>query len=245
MNHVEPFHGVGTRTLVSCTLLLTALGAGVAACSSDDRGLSAASRYDAADQIAFNGPAEDGRKADPDKPLEVTAEDDDGRITDVTAAGRHGPLCRRRTLRRRHPLAQHLSAGRRRPLHGPGEHRGRGRGARPQDLHLRPPASPSRQEAPGRRLRARSGHVRRRPAHHRQAERARQGQGAAGRRRTGAQGRLHPRRAGRLALGGRQGAPLPAQGVLARPRRPARSAATWRASRSATGSGAARPSRSS
>ncbi|WP_405612315.1 Ig-like domain-containing protein [Streptomyces sp. NBC_00076] len=84
MNHDEPFRGIGARTAVGCTLLLTALGVGVAACSSDDHSLSA-EPYDAADQIAFNGPDEDGKKADPDKPLEVTAEDDDGRITDVTA----------------------------------------------------------------------------------------------------------------------------------------------------------------
>jgi lipoprotein-anchoring transpeptidase ErfK/SrfK len=73
-----------TRTVVSCTLLVIALGAGVTACSSDGNPLSAAP-YDAGDQISFNGPSGDGKKADPDKPLEVTAEDSDGRITDVTA----------------------------------------------------------------------------------------------------------------------------------------------------------------
>ncbi|KOU58016.1 lipoprotein [Streptomyces sp. MMG1533] len=80
-----------TRTVVSCTLLVIALGAGVTACGSDGDPLSAAP-YDATDQISFNGPTGEGKKADPDKPLEVTAEDDDGRITDVTArdaAGRY------------------------------------------------------------------------------------------------------------------------------------------------------------
>ncbi|MFF5478905.1 Ig-like domain-containing protein [Streptomyces sp. NPDC012935] len=78
-------------SVIGCTLLLIALGASAAGCSSDGNPLSA-EPYDAADQIAFNGPAGDGKKADPDKPLEVTAEGSDGRITDVTArdaAGRY------------------------------------------------------------------------------------------------------------------------------------------------------------
>ncbi|WAZ21207.1 Ig-like domain-containing protein [Streptomyces cinnabarinus] len=80
-----------TRTVVGCTLLVIALGASGTACGGDGNPLSAAP-YDAADQIAFNGPTEDGKKADPDKPLEVTTEGSDGRITDVTAmdaTGRH------------------------------------------------------------------------------------------------------------------------------------------------------------
>ena len=78
-----------TRTVVGCTLLVIALGASGTACGGDGNPLSAAP-YDAADQIAFNASTEDGKKADPDKPLEVTAED--GHITDVTAkdaTGRH------------------------------------------------------------------------------------------------------------------------------------------------------------
>ncbi|MER5943501.1 Ig-like domain-containing protein [Streptomyces sp. NPDC001928] len=78
-------------TVIGCTLLLIALGASVAGCSSDGNPLSA-EPYDAADQIAFNGPSGEGEKADPDKPLEITAADSDGRITDVTArdaAGRY------------------------------------------------------------------------------------------------------------------------------------------------------------
>jgi lipoprotein-anchoring transpeptidase ErfK/SrfK len=79
------------RTVVSCTLLVVALGAGVTACSSDGHPLSA-TPYDAAGQISFNAPVDDGKKVNPDKPLEITARDSDGRITDVTvtdAAGRH------------------------------------------------------------------------------------------------------------------------------------------------------------
>jgi lipoprotein-anchoring transpeptidase ErfK/SrfK len=72
------------RTVVSCTLLVIALCAGATACGSDGNPLSHRP-YDAADQISFNGPSEGRKKADPDKPLEVVAEDSDGRITDVTA----------------------------------------------------------------------------------------------------------------------------------------------------------------
>ncbi|WP_155054980.1 L,D-transpeptidase [Streptomyces blattellae] len=78
-----------TRTVVGCTLLVMALGAGVTGCGGDGNPLSAAP-YDAADQIAFNGPSKGGKKADPDKPLEVTAEGSDGRITDVTARDGRG-----------------------------------------------------------------------------------------------------------------------------------------------------------
>jgi lipoprotein-anchoring transpeptidase ErfK/SrfK len=72
-------------------VLVVALGVGVTACGSDGHPLSA-KPYDAAGQISFNAPEGDGKKADPDKPLEVTADDSDGRITDVTAtdaAGRY------------------------------------------------------------------------------------------------------------------------------------------------------------
>ncbi|MFE9839977.1 Ig-like domain-containing protein [Streptomyces sp. NPDC005551] len=77
------------RTAVSCALLVAALGAGSVACSADDRALSA-EPYDAADQIAFNGPAGDSGKADPDKPLEITTRGSEGRITDVTAVDATG-----------------------------------------------------------------------------------------------------------------------------------------------------------
>ncbi|MFC8394933.1 MULTISPECIES: Ig-like domain-containing protein [unclassified Streptomyces] len=83
--------GAGRSRVAGCTLLVIALGAGVAGCSSDGDPLSA-EPYDAADQISFSGSVEAGGEADPDKPLEVVAEDSDGRITDVTAvdaSGRH------------------------------------------------------------------------------------------------------------------------------------------------------------
>ncbi|WP_445283827.1 Ig-like domain-containing protein [Streptomyces sp. DSM 118148] len=77
-------HTPRTRTVVTCALLVTALGAGVTSCGSDGNPLSA-SPYDAAGQISFNGPTDEGKPADPDKPLEITAESGEGRITDVTA----------------------------------------------------------------------------------------------------------------------------------------------------------------
>ncbi|MGW5969101.1 Ig-like domain-containing protein [Streptomyces sp. NPDC055186] len=83
----DPHH----RTVVGRTLLVIALGAGVAGCSAVGDPLSA-EPYDAADQITFNGPTAEGGAADPDTPLEILAEDSDGRITDVTAVdtkGRH------------------------------------------------------------------------------------------------------------------------------------------------------------
>ncbi|MFF0203067.1 Ig-like domain-containing protein [Streptomyces sp. NPDC005017] len=80
-----------TRTVAGCIVLAMTLGSALAACGGDGNPLSAAP-YDAADQISFNTPDDEDEKADPDKPLEITAEDSDGRITDVTAqdaSGRH------------------------------------------------------------------------------------------------------------------------------------------------------------
>ena len=81
-------HSPRTRTVVSCTLLVIALGAGGTACSSGGNPL-AGKPYDATDQLSFNGLKGGAKKADPDKALEVTAEDD-GRITDVTATDAAG-----------------------------------------------------------------------------------------------------------------------------------------------------------
>ncbi|MEU9341198.1 Ig-like domain-containing protein [Streptomyces sp. NPDC048278] len=77
-------HSPCARTVVSCTLLVTALGVGLTACSADGNPL-ADKPYDAADQISFNTPTGTGKRADPDKPLEVVAKSDEDRITDVTA----------------------------------------------------------------------------------------------------------------------------------------------------------------
>ncbi|MWA10629.1 L,D-transpeptidase [Streptomyces sp. BA2] len=82
-------HSPRIRTVLSCTLLVAALGVGTTACGSSDGHPLSAKPYDAAGQIAFNGPV-GSQKADPDKPLEVTAQGEDGRITDVTATDAMG-----------------------------------------------------------------------------------------------------------------------------------------------------------
>ncbi|MGW3116425.1 Ig-like domain-containing protein [Streptomyces sp. NPDC001107] len=81
-------HSPRTRTVVSCTLLVIALGAGGTACSGGGNPL-AGKPYDATDQLSFNGLKSGGKKADPDKALEVAAEDG-GHITDVTATDAAG-----------------------------------------------------------------------------------------------------------------------------------------------------------
>lgn len=80
-------HTPRNRTVARRTLPALTLGIAVAACSGGNP--LSADPYDAADQISFNAPTGEGRKADPDKPLEITA-DDDGRITDVTAVDATG-----------------------------------------------------------------------------------------------------------------------------------------------------------
>jgi lipoprotein-anchoring transpeptidase ErfK/SrfK len=95
MNHTPRI-----RTVLGCTLLLVPLVAGAAACSiggTTDNSQLSESPYDAAEQISFSSPS--GRKTDPDKPLEITAKSDEGRITDVTARDTAG-----------HYLAGELSA---------------------------------------------------------------------------------------------------------------------------------------
>ncbi|KAF3465010.1 Ig-like domain-containing protein [Streptomyces sp. Tu 3180] len=94
MRQTESSRGGGTgrgRTAAGCTLLVLALGAGLTGCAADDHPLSV-EPYDAAEQISFNGSVDGGSAVDPDRPLEVVAEDSRGRITDVTAvdaSGRH------------------------------------------------------------------------------------------------------------------------------------------------------------
>ncbi|AQW50231.1 hypothetical protein SHXM_03694 [Streptomyces hygroscopicus] len=78
--------------MLTCALLVAPLIAGVSGCAGSPDPLSA-KPYDAADQISFSGDG-DGRKADPDKPLEVTAKGDDSRITDVTATDAGGRYVR-------------------------------------------------------------------------------------------------------------------------------------------------------
>ncbi|MFE5947586.1 Ig-like domain-containing protein [Streptomyces sp. NPDC056480] len=79
------------RTVLSCTLLAVTVTAAASACGGSDGHPLSARAYDAADQLAVSAPS-DGAKADPEKPLEITAKGEDGRITDVTAvdaSGRH------------------------------------------------------------------------------------------------------------------------------------------------------------
>ncbi|GHA83566.1 Ig-like domain-containing protein [Streptomyces termitum] len=78
------------RTVLSCAFLALTVTAGVTACAGSGGNPLSAGPYDAADQISFA--AADEARLNPEKPLEITARGDDGRITDVTAvdaAGRH------------------------------------------------------------------------------------------------------------------------------------------------------------
>ncbi|MEU5214546.1 Ig-like domain-containing protein [Streptomyces sp. NPDC020742] len=82
-----------TRTVLSCGLLLVPLAVSTAACGGSASEQLSATPYDAGDQISANTP--DGKKkADPDKPLEVSVKDDDARITDVTATDSTGRFVR-------------------------------------------------------------------------------------------------------------------------------------------------------
>lgn len=75
------------RTAVAGTALLAALGLAATACGADGHPL-AAEPYDAAGDVSLNTPTGKGGRADPDRPLDVTA--DDGRLTDVTAVDGSG-----------------------------------------------------------------------------------------------------------------------------------------------------------
>ncbi|WP_137989835.1 L,D-transpeptidase [Streptomyces vilmorinianum] len=77
------------RTVPICTLLALTVTAGATACAGSQGHPLSARPYDAERQISFNAP-EDGKKADPDKALEITAKGTDGRITDVTAVDATG-----------------------------------------------------------------------------------------------------------------------------------------------------------
>ncbi|MBP0460288.1 L,D-transpeptidase [Streptomyces montanisoli] len=84
MNHTPRY-----RTVAGCTLLLASLGAGATACGGTDSGKLSTHPYDAADQISFAA-AKDKKPWPLNKPLEITAKDGDGRITDVTAVDASG-----------------------------------------------------------------------------------------------------------------------------------------------------------
>src|SRR5689334_11095334 len=96
MSHSVSSRGAGggtarrrPRTAAGCTALVVALGAGATACGSDGHPLSA-DPYDATRDISFSAAVGEGKKTDPDKPLEITAKDSGGRITDVTATDASG-----------------------------------------------------------------------------------------------------------------------------------------------------------
>ncbi|MEE1769039.1 Ig-like domain-containing protein [Streptomyces sp. JV185] len=84
-------HSPRIRPAVGSTLLVVTLVAGVTACGGSGGHPLAEKPYDAVDEISSN--ASDGdEKVDPGKPLEVTVNGDDDRITDVSAVdttGRH------------------------------------------------------------------------------------------------------------------------------------------------------------
>lgn len=85
MNHTPRL-----RTVTGCTLLLVSLGAGAAACGGTESGKLSAAPYNAADQIGFSGSKNKDKPVALNKPLEITAKDDDDRITDVTAVDTSG-----------------------------------------------------------------------------------------------------------------------------------------------------------
>ncbi|GAB3972454.1 L,D-transpeptidase [Streptomyces sparsus] len=77
----------GTRRLtLSCALMLAPVMV-LTACGDSPHPL-AAEPYDASDQVAVNAGGD--RPLDPERPLEVTAEGDEGQITDVLAVDRDG-----------------------------------------------------------------------------------------------------------------------------------------------------------
>lgn len=78
---------------MSCALLLAPLTVGVAACGSDGSHPLASAPYDASGTVAVSAD-DNSRTVDPEKPLEVTAKQGEGSLTDVLAtdaAGRTVP----------------------------------------------------------------------------------------------------------------------------------------------------------
>ncbi|WP_433548016.1 Ig-like domain-containing protein [Streptomyces sp. CA-294286] len=82
-------HAPRSRTVLSCTLLIASLGAGLTGCGEPRVTSLSAKPYDAARQVSFNGKP-GSTDADPEKPLEVTVAADEARITDVIAADAAG-----------------------------------------------------------------------------------------------------------------------------------------------------------
>lgn len=76
MNHTPRIRAV------SCIVLVVSLGVVATACGGPDGHPLSAAPYDAAQQVSLNAGSDS--EVDPDKPLEVAAKGDGGRITDVT-----------------------------------------------------------------------------------------------------------------------------------------------------------------
>ena len=236
-------HPPRPRTVVGCTLLVIALARGAHRLRRPTATRSPPRPYDAADQISFNAPDGDGKKADPDKPLEVTVKDDDGRITDVTAVdatGRYvaGELAADGS--RWHSTAP-LAAGAHYTVQvstedddgAPGRRSSPSTPAAPAKKRLTVAFGPDAGEyGVGQPVTAKLGQPVKDPAAAAVVER-------------GLKVTSTPAVQGAWHWVDDKDAPLPPQGVLARPRHRRRRAATWTASRSATGCAAARPSRSS
>ncbi|KAF4406471.1 MULTISPECIES: Ig-like domain-containing protein [Streptomyces] len=90
MSHTSRIRSERIRLVLGSGMLIGGLVAGAAACGDADGHPLSAKPYDASDQIAFSGDGAEGRKLDPDQPLEVSARGGDGRITDVTATDAAG-----------------------------------------------------------------------------------------------------------------------------------------------------------
>ncbi|MFE7136087.1 Ig-like domain-containing protein [Streptomyces sp. NPDC057638] len=76
-------------TVLRCTLLALTLGAVVTACGDSAPAPLTSKPFDAAGQVSFNTPR-GAVKVNPDKPLEVTVKEGEGRITDVAVIDEQG-----------------------------------------------------------------------------------------------------------------------------------------------------------
>ena len=194
-------HQPRIRTVVSCTLLVAALGAvppPAAATTAIHCPPSRTTRRTRSPSTARRGRQEGRPRQAPGSHRQGRRRPHHGR----DGHRRRGTLCGGRTLRRRHPLAQHRPAGRRRPLHGQGDHRGRGRAPRAAGPSPSPPAR--REEAPEVTFGPKAGTYGVGQPITAELSASGQGQGGSGHRRTRPARWIHPRRAGRLVLGGRQ-----------------------------------------
>ncbi|MFI5802883.1 Ig-like domain-containing protein [Streptomyces sp. NPDC051561] len=82
-------HAPRSWTVLSCSLLIASLGAGLTGCGEPQGNPLSSTPYDAAQQITFNG-RPGSTDTDPEKPLEVRTTGQEARITDVIAADAAG-----------------------------------------------------------------------------------------------------------------------------------------------------------